>query len=69
MSNKRELIAKLLPNGLPFAESINNNATFVAVRKNRFSDCAEFQERIDLYRYVASLTDGPIIRGMERRLH
>jgi hypothetical protein len=60
MSNKREMIARLLPSGLPFVESLNNNAAFVALRRNRFSECPEFAERIDLYRYIASLTDSPI---------
>lgn len=60
MSNKRALIARLLPNGLPFSESLNNNAKFVAMRRDRFSSCPEFAERVDLYRHLASLTDGPI---------
>jgi O-methyltransferase len=60
MSNKRELIARFLPNGLPFSESLNNNAAFVRLRRNRFSSCPEFEERIDLYRHVAAIAEGPI---------
>jgi O-methyltransferase len=60
MSNIRELIAGFLPNGLPFSESLNNNAAFVRLRRNRFSSCPEFKERIDLYRHVAAITEGPI---------
>jgi O-methyltransferase len=60
MSNKREMIAKILPKGFPFAETLNNNAAFVALRRNRFSDCPEFAERIDLYRHIAAITEGPI---------
>jgi O-methyltransferase len=58
--NRRQIIARLLPRGLPFAESLNNNAAFVSLRQKRFSDCPEFQERNDLYRHVALLADEPI---------
>jgi O-methyltransferase len=60
MSKIRETVARILPNGLPFAETLNNNAAFVALRRNRFSDCLEFAERIELYRHIAALTAGPI---------
>lgn len=60
MSNKRERLAALLPNGLPFLESVNNNAKFVAMRRERFSECPEFEERSGLYRHLASLIVEPI---------
>jgi O-methyltransferase len=60
MSNKRELIARFLPKGLPFANSLNNNASFVSMRRTRFFNCPEFEERDDLYKHVASLVDEPI---------
>jgi hypothetical protein len=60
VSNAREIIARFLPKGLPFAETINNNAAFVALRRNRFSECPEFSNREDLYVHVAGLVSGPI---------
>jgi len=60
MSSKRELIAKILPRGLPFSESLNNNAAFVSTRRDRFSDCPEFSERSELYRHIAAMVDEPI---------
>ena len=60
MSKKRELTARLLPKGVPFSESLNNNAKFVAMRRDSFSACPEFPGRIDLYQHIALLTDGPI---------
>lgn len=60
MSNKRQMIAKLLPRGVPFSETLNNNAAFVALCRNRFSECPEFHLRFGLYQYVASLIQGPI---------
>jgi hypothetical protein len=60
MLNKREMAAWLLPNGLPFSETLNNNAAFIALRRSRFSDCPEFPERIKLYAHVASLISGPV---------
>lgn len=58
MSRKRELIAKLLPNGVPFSEVLNDNARFVAIRRDRFSACPEFSSRDALYEAVAPA--GPI---------
>lgn len=60
MSNKREWVAKILPKGIPFAEVLNNNAAFVALRRSRFSDCPEFPDRSGLYRHVAAAIQGPI---------
>lgn len=60
MSNKRELVAKVLPKGIPFAEVLNNNAAFVALRRDRFSDCPEFPDRSGLYRHIAESFPGPI---------
>lgn len=60
MSNKREMVARLLPRGVPFASTLNNNAAFVALRRDRFSDCQEFPERVNLYNHVAGLISGPI---------
>lgn len=54
MSRKRELIAKFLPNGLPFGDVLSDNARFVKTRRERFSDCPEFPERSDLYRHLAN---------------
>src|SRR5258708_17879333 len=56
MSGKRELIGKIFPKGVPFSAQINDNAVFVALRRERFSDCPEFEQRIDLYSHVASMT-------------
>ena len=53
MSRKRELIARLLPRGVPFSEVLNDNARFVAVRRQRFSSCPEFATRDALYDAVA----------------
>jgi hypothetical protein len=53
MSRKRELIAKLLPNGLPLLEVLNDNARFVAIRRERFSTCPEYATRDELYDAVA----------------
>jgi len=53
MSKKRELIAKFLPNGVPFSENLNNNAAFVAMRRSRFSNCPELPDRSALYREIA----------------
>jgi O-methyltransferase len=60
MSRKREMVARLLPRGIPFSETLNNNAAFVALRRNRFSDCLEFPERSEFYRYIAGGISGPI---------
>jgi O-methyltransferase len=60
MSSIRETVARILPNGVPFAETLNNNAAFVSLRRNRFSDCPEFAQRIDLYRHIAAIAEGPI---------
>jgi O-methyltransferase len=60
MSKKREMVARLLPRGIPFVSTLNNNAAFVALRRNRFSECPEFPTRDDLYRHVAGLISGPI---------
>lgn len=60
MSNKREMVAKILPRGIPFAETLNNNAAFVSLRRNHFSDCPEFLERHGLYKHVAETLKGPI---------
>ena len=60
MSNKREHLAALLPNGLPFLESVDNNAKFAAMRRERFSDCPEFENRSGLYQHLASLISEPI---------
>jgi O-methyltransferase len=60
MSKARELAARIFPNGVPFTHRLNNNADFVALRRDRFSACPEFSERSDLYRSVAELIKGPI---------
>jgi len=65
MSRKRELIAKVLPNGLPFADILNNNAAFVAMRRRRFSGIPEFAERIGLYRHLATMVGGVPIDYLE----
>ena len=52
MSRKRELIASLLPKGVPFSESLNDNARFVALRRQRFSACPEFVTRDALYKAI-----------------
>lgn len=41
-------------------ESVNNNAKFVAMRRERFADCPEFLERSGLYKHLAAMTDEPI---------
>ncbi len=60
MSNKRELAARLFPGGVPFTQAINDNARFVAMRRERFSSCPEFPDRSSLYRHVAAIADEPI---------
>jgi hypothetical protein len=53
MSRKRDLIAALLPRGVPFSESLNDNARFVSMRRERFSACPEFATREALYEAIA----------------
>jgi hypothetical protein len=60
MSNKREWAATLFPSGVPFTEMLNDNARFVAKRRERFSTCPEFQDRLSLYRHLAKMIDEPI---------
>jgi O-methyltransferase len=60
MSKKRDLIATLLPRGLPFSKSLNNNAAFVDMRRSRFSICPEYAERRDLYVAISKMVDEPI---------
>ncbi len=54
------MLAKVFPRGISLAETINNNAQFVAVRRDRFSECPEFPTRDDLYRHLASRLKEPI---------
>ncbi|MGL3213387.1 TylF/MycF/NovP-related O-methyltransferase [Bradyrhizobium sp. BR 1433] len=54
------MIAKFLPRGLPFSESLNNNAIFVSTRRDRFSDCPELPDRSALFRHIARMVDEPI---------
>lgn len=65
MSGKRELIARMLPRGVPFSENLNNNAAFVAMRRARFSDCPEFPTRTDMYRHLATAIAGEPIDYLE----
>jgi len=58
MSGKRDLIARMLPRGIPFSENLNNNAAFVAMRRARFSDCPEFLTRTDMYRHLSAAVAG-----------
>lgn len=60
MSNRREMVARIFPRGIPFASTLNNNADFVALRRDRFSDCPEFPTRSDMYKRVANPIAGPI---------
>lgn len=53
MSKKRDLIAALLPRGVPYSESLNDNARFVAMRRERFLNCPEFATRDALYKAIA----------------
>jgi O-methyltransferase len=55
LSGKREFVARVFPNGIPFLDVINDNAKFVAVRRDRFSACPEFEDRPSLYRHVADI--------------
>ena len=65
MSGKRDLIARMLPRGVPFSENLNNNAAFVAMRRARFSDCPEFPTRTDMYRHLAAALAGEPIDYLE----
>jgi O-methyltransferase len=65
MSNKREMVARIFPRGIPFADTLKNNAAFVALRRDRFSDCPEFPERSDLYKCVADLISGRPVDYLE----
>jgi O-methyltransferase len=60
MSKKRDLIASVLPRGLPFSKSLNNNAIFVDFRRSRFGRCPEYPERSDLYVAISKMVDEPI---------
>jgi O-methyltransferase len=61
MSGKRDLVGRIFPRGVPFSEKINDNAAFVTLRRERFSDCPEFEKRIELYAHIASIVgDEPI---------
>jgi O-methyltransferase len=65
MSSKRDLVGRLFPKGVPFSESINDNAVFVAVRRERFSNCPEFGVRLDLYKHLASIVGNEPIDYLE----
>jgi hypothetical protein len=60
MSNKRDLIARLPPRGVPLSKSLNNNAAFVDLRRSRFSACPEYPDRQDLYVAISKLVAEPI---------
>jgi O-methyltransferase len=60
MSARRDLVAALLPAGIPGCALVRDNADFVKMRTERFSECPEFAKRDDLYRHVASDLDEPI---------
>ena len=65
MSSKRDLVGRIFPKGVPFSEKINDNAVFVAVRRERFSDCPEFTTRLDLYKHLASIVGNAPIDYLE----
>ena len=65
MSSKRELMGRLFPKGVPFSETINDNAVFVRVRQERFSDCPEFATRADLYKHLCSIVGNEPIDYLE----
>jgi O-methyltransferase len=65
MSGKRDLVGKIFPRGVPFTDKINDNAVFVALRRERFSDCPEFEKRIELYSHVASIVGNEPIDYLE----
>ena len=71
MTMKRDLAAKLLPNGLPLAV-LRDNGTFVRIRNEKLAECQEFHTdhpdgagddhkgRFGLYQHLASQIAGPI---------
>ena len=70
MTTKRDLAAKICPNGLPLS-FLRDNGAFVRLRNERFSACKEFSTptpqdqgarpgRFELYRHLASQVTGPI---------
>jgi O-methyltransferase len=65
MSGKRDLVGRIFPRGVPFSEKINDNAVFVALRRERFSDCPEFETRIELYAHIASVVGNEPIDYLE----
>lgn len=60
MTGKRDLAAKLLPNGLPYSNILRDNGAFVEMRNKRFSSSPEFALRNELYAHIASDLHGPI---------
>ena len=65
MFSKRDLVGLIFPNGVPFSQTINDNAVFVAVRRERFSDCPEFSTRLDLYKHLSSIIGNDSIDYLE----
>jgi O-methyltransferase len=65
MSSIRDLVGRFFPKGVPFTERINDNAVFVSVRRERFSDCPEFTTRFDLYNFLASIVGNDPIDYLE----